>query len=107
MVRVCGHDWVGGAGLAGGLPGLGSGMGRGPYARWKLGQVLDLTAMCPSALLTLLDAGPRPGWVGKTVEPAGLSHGWPRLNLVARLAAGARPAELGERGGDRSDDSNP
>ncbi len=52
---------VGGAGLAGGLPGLGSGMIRGPYAGWQLGQALGLTAMCTSGPLVLLDAGPGPG----------------------------------------------
>lgn len=52
---------VGGAGLAGGLPGLGSSMTRGPYAGWQLGQALDLTAMCTSGPLVMLDAGPGPG----------------------------------------------
>lgn len=36
---------VGGAALAGVLPGLGSSMIRGPYAGWQLGQPLGLTAM--------------------------------------------------------------
>lgn len=33
---------VGGAGLAGVLPGLGSSMIRGPYACWQLGQACEL-----------------------------------------------------------------
>jgi hypothetical protein len=49
---------VGGAGLVGGLPGLGSSMIRGPYAGWQLGQALDLTAISASGPLVLLDAGP-------------------------------------------------
>lgn len=49
---------VGGAGLVGGLPGLGSSMIRGPYAGWQLGQALGLTAISTSGPLVLLDAGP-------------------------------------------------
>jgi hypothetical protein len=62
---------VGGAGLAGVLPGLGSSMTRGPYAGWQLGQALDLPAMCTSGPLVLLDAGPGPGrWLKPWSRPA-------------------------------------
>lgn len=62
---------VGGTGLAGGLPGLGSSMIRGPYAGWQLGQALGLTAMCTSGPLVLLDAGPGPGrWLKPWSRPA-------------------------------------
>lgn len=50
--------------MAGGLPGSGSSMGRGPYAGWQLGLALSLPAMGTSGPLVLLDAGPGPGrWV--------------------------------------------
>jgi hypothetical protein len=52
---VPGVTEVGEAGLAGGLPGLGSSMIRGPYAGRQLGQALDLPAMCTSGPLVLLD----------------------------------------------------
>lgn len=68
----------GGSGaLAGVLPGLGSGMARGPYAGQRLGQARRLPAMCPSGPLVLPDAGPGPGrWLKPWSRPA---HPWPAL----------------------------
>lgn len=66
--RPAGECW------GGGLPGLGSGMVRGPYARWQPGQALDLPAISTSGPLALPDAGPGPGRYLKTRRPAATSH---------------------------------
>jgi hypothetical protein len=100
-----GGPWaaVGGAGLAGGLPGLGSSMTRGPYAGWQLGQALDLPAMCTSGPLVLLDAGPGPGrWLKPWSRPP-QPRRTPSLTASGRLPQRAARAPAGlERGGDRS-----
>lgn len=67
--RPAGECW------GGVLPGLGSGMVRGPYARWQLGQALDLPAISTSGPLALPDAGPEPGRCLKTLLPSATSHG--------------------------------
>ncbi|GAA2427062.1 hypothetical protein GCM10010405_07050 [Streptomyces macrosporus] len=87
--------------MGGVLPGLGSGMARGPYAGRQLGQAVDLPAMCPSGPLGLLDAGPGPGRCVKPSEPTPSHDGaW---SATIWRAAGARLADAGaERGEDRS-----
>lgn len=87
-----------GAALAGVLFGLGSGMGRGPYASRQLGQASPLPAMCPSGPLALSDAGPGPNrWV-KPRRPSAPATG-PR----PPIAGCARPARADASGArDRS-----
>ncbi|GAA4138043.1 hypothetical protein GCM10022285_34640 [Streptomyces tunisiensis] len=92
---------VGGEGLAGGLPGLGSSMIRGPYAGWQLGQALKLPAMCSSGPLVLLDAGPGPGrWLKPWSRPAPATAGYslPRARCRQRAAGRGRPGRRQEAG---------
>jgi hypothetical protein len=102
-VALTSRQQVGGAGLAGGLPGLGSSMARGPYAGWQLGQALDLPAMCTSGPLVLLDAGPGLGrWLKPWSRP-GPATTYPFSGLRWPIAVRAARAPAGlERGGDRS-----
>lgn len=81
--RVVGECW------AGGLPGLGSSMIRGPYAGWQLGQTLDLPAISTSGPLVLLDAGPEPGRWLKTLRPPAPATNLERLG--ARWLRASRP----------------
>jgi hypothetical protein len=86
-------------GLAGGLPGLGSSMIRGPYARWQLGQALGLTAMCTSGPLVLLDAGPRPGrWLKPWSRPPQPQRVSPHFMPAAAERAAERAAGRGQPG---------
>ena len=78
---------AGGAGLAGVLSGLGSGMIRGPYACWQLGQVLHLARL-----------GSLIGQVGKAVEPAAPAPAGLSLDSCPSGAAvRADAAEAGRR----------
>lgn len=70
---------VGGAGLAGGLPGLGSSMIRGPYAGWQLGQGFGPARNVYEWPPGLARRGTWTGEVAKAVEPTDPSHDLPLL----------------------------
>lgn len=88
--------------MAGGLPGLGSGMIRGPYAGWQLGQALGLTAMCRVAP-GLARHGAQAGEVAKAVEPtvSAAMYSFSDIRRLHALSAARASAGL-EWGGDRS-----
>lgn len=94
----------GGSGaLVGVLTGLGSGMVRGPYAGWQLGQASPLPAMCTSGPLALLDAGPEPGrWVKPRSRPDPPTGRRSSLLAPALSSEGARRCRRAERAGGRS-----
>lgn len=88
-------EHVGGAGLAGVLPGLGSSMIRGPYAGRQLGQAVILPGIRTSGPLVLLDAGPEPGrWLRPWSRPPQpqrvTSPPWCSLQPRDRRSRGAR-----------------
>lgn len=87
--------------MAGGLPGLGSSMARGPYAGRQLGQALDLPAISTSGPLVLLDAGPGPGRWLKLRSPQPRRFLFSGFRWLTAECGARTPAGL-ERGGDRS-----
>lgn len=88
--------------MAGGLPGLGSSMIRGPYAGWQLGQALGPARNVHEWPPGLARRGTRTGEVAKAVEPTAPATTYPFYGkrLIAVCAARA-PTGL-ERGGDWS-----
>jgi hypothetical protein len=70
---------VGGAALAGGLPGLGSSMIRVPYAGWQLGQAFGPAPNVHEWPPGLARRGTRTGEVAKAVEPTAPATTYPSL----------------------------